>query len=110
MDQIKNSSGKMFLYKENGKIIGLIVGLIIDQVDEYDFRAPKRGRVTELIVSKNSRSKGNGKALLAAMENFFKSQGCKNIIIGVFGYNQNAIEFYEKNGYHTRLIETTKNL
>ena len=28
MDEIKSSNGKMFLYEENGKIVGLIVGLI----------------------------------------------------------------------------------
>ena len=99
----------MFLFKENDKIVGLIVGLISDEVFEYDFHAPKRGRITELIVTKACRTNGYGKALLIKMENFFKEQGCKNIILEVFGYNEHAIAFYERNGYHTRLLDVTKN-
>ena len=33
-----------------------------------------------------------------------------NILLDVFGYNEKAFSFYEKNGYHTRLIELTKML
>ena len=110
MEEIKSSNGKMFLFEENGKIVGLIVGLISEEIFEYDFHAPKRGRITELIVSKNCRTKGYGKILLNTKENFFKAQGCKNIIIEVFGYNEHAISFYERNGFHTRLIDTTKNI
>ncbi len=109
LNEIQSNNGKMFLFKENDKIVGLIVGLISDEVFEYDFHAPKRGRITELIVTKACRTNGYGKALLIKMENFFKEQGCKNIILEVFGYNEHAIAFYERNGYHTRLLDVTKN-
>ena len=110
IDEVQNSGGKILLFKENGKIVGLIVGLIVDAVNEFDFCAPKRGRITELIVSKNCRGKGRGKILLNAMEDYFKKEGCKNIILEVFGYNEKAISFYNKNGYHTRTIDVTKNI
>ena len=101
--------GKMFLYEENGKIVGLVVGVINnDEIDTYDFKAPKRGRVTELIVSKDYRGKNCGKLLLKKVEDYLIECGCKDILIGVFGYNDLAIHFYEKNGYHTRMIEMTK--
>ena len=110
MEEIKSSNGKMFLFEENGKIVGLIVGLISEEIFEYDFHAPKRGRITELIVSKNCRAKGYGKLLMNSMEKFFEKQGCKNIILGVFGYNAHAIEFYKRNGYHMRFLDMTKNI
>ena len=110
-DEIKKYNGKMLLYKENKKIVGLIVGLINnEETSEYDFKAPKRGRITELIVSKKCREKGYGKELLNAMEKYLINNGCKDVLLGVFGYNEKAIKFYEKNGYHTRLIEMTKKL
>ena len=97
------------MYRENKKIIGLIVGVINnEETSEYDFQAPKRGRITELIVSKNCRAKGYGKILLNYMEKYLIESGCKDILLEVFGYNENAIKFYEKNGYHTRLIDMTK--
>lgn len=111
MDEVNNYEGKIYLYKENNEIIGLIVGLINnEETSDYDFRAPKRGRVLELIVTKKIRSKGIGKQLLDKMTEYFKEKNCEDILIGVFGYNENAIKFYEKCGYHTRMIEMTRKI
>lgn len=111
MDEINKYEGKMFLYKENNEILGLIVGLINNEdTSDYDFKAPKRGRVSELIVTQKIRSKGIGKQLLDRLTQHFEENNCKAILIDVFGYNENAISFYEKNGYHTRLIEMIKEI
>ena len=106
MKTIKEKSGKMLLYKQNEKIIGLIVGIVYNEkTDRYDFKCPKRGRITELIVSKEYRKKGIGRILLNEMKSYLKSIGCEKIMIAVFGYNEKAIEFYNKNGYHLRMID-----
>ena len=109
MDEIYKYEGKMYLYKDNDKITGLIVG-IINNLEEstYDFKCPKRGRITELVVSKHYRKSGVGSILLHSMEKYLKSVGCKDILLGVFAYNENAIKFYEKNGYHIRMHDMTK--
>lgn len=109
MDEIKEYNGKMYLYKENETICGLIVGLINnEEIENYDFKAPKRGRISELVVSNNCRKKGYGKSLLNKMESYLESVGCKDILIGVFAYNDGAIKFYENNNYHTRMIDMIK--
>lgn len=106
MEEVKKSNGKILLYKDNEKIVGLVVGLINnDETDRYDFKAPKRGRITELIVDKEYRGKQIGKQLLDAMKEYLKSVKCEKILIAVFGYNESAIKFYEKNGYHIRMID-----
>ena len=111
MEEVQKCDGKILLYCENEKIVGLIVGLINnEETFDYDFKAPKRGRITELVVLKNCQGKGYGKKLLNSMEKYLINNGCKDILIGVFGYNEKAIKFYEKNGYHTRLLDMTKNL
>ena len=76
-----------------------------DEVIRCDFKAPKRGRITELVVAKEYRGKHIGKKLLESMRDYLKSIGCEKIMIAVFGYNKNAIKFYEKNGYHMRMID-----
>lgn len=107
--EVKECGGKILLYKENDKISGLVVGLINNEEEKtYDFDVPKRGRITELIVAKKARSNGVGTTLLKAMEEHLKSIGCKDILIGVFAYNRKAINFYEKNGYHIRMLDMTK--
>ena len=106
MEEVKKCNGKIMLYKDNEKIVGLIVGLINnEETEQYDFKAPKRGRITELIVDKEYRGKQIGKQLLAEMNKYLKSIGCDKILIAVFGYNESAIKFYEKNGYHIRMID-----
>lgn len=109
IEEVEKNDGKILLFLENNKVVGLIVGIINNEETlEYDFKAPKRGRITELIVSKNIRSKGIGSILLEEMTKYLKDNNCKDILIEVFGYNENAIKFYEKNGYHTRLIDMIK--
>lgn len=111
MNEVNKYEGKIFLAIENEKVIGLIVGLINNEKEStYDFKAPKRGRVTELVVSKGCRLNGIGKQLLEKMEKHFKEVGCKGVLIDVFAYNDNAQKFYYKNGYFNRNIEVMKKI
>lgn len=111
MIEVNKYEGKIFLAKEAESIVGIIIGVINNEEEKtYDFSAPKRGRVIELIVSKKSRSNGVGKQLLNKMENHFKDVGCQGVLIDVFAYNENAQNFYYKNGYFNRNIEVMKKL
>lgn len=111
IEEVNKYKGKIYLYKENNEILGLIVGLINNEkTEDYDFKAPKRGRVTELIVTKKIRIKGIGKQLLDKITEYFEEQNCEDILIGVFVYNESAIKFYENNNYHTRMIEMTRKI
>lgn len=111
MEEVSKYQGKIYLYQENNNIVGLIIGLINnEEEDTYEFVVPKRGRISELIVSSTSRSKGTGSKLLIAMEEYLYSVGCEDILLGVFAYNEKAKKFYEKNGYHNRMIDMTKKI
>lgn len=111
LEEVKKYNGKILLYKIDQDILGLVVGLINnDAEDSYDFKAPRRGRITELIVSEKKRSQGIGKKLLKAMEDYLISQECSDVLLGVFAYNDRALKFYEENGYHVRMLEMTKKI
>ena len=61
MKEVKKCNGKILLFKDNEKIVGLVVGIVNnDEVIRYDFKAPKRGRITELVVAKEYRGKHIG--------------------------------------------------
>ena len=112
LEEVKNNNGKCYLALDNDKVIGLIMGIVIkfDEYDYLDYKCPKEGEITELIVSKNARSKGVGNLLMKKMEEYFKSIGCKYILVDVFAYNQNGINFYAKQGYHPRMYTEIKKM
>src|SRR5574344_1028255 len=97
---------------KNDKAVGLIMGCIFpyDEYDYLDYKCPKRGEITELIVSKNVRSNGIGNMLMLKIEEYFKSVGCEYILVDVFAYNDNAIKFYDRNGYHSRMYTNIKKI
>ena len=76
LEKVKNNNGKCYIAVESDKVIGLIMGCIFpyDEYDYLDYKCPKRGEITELIVSKNVRSKGIGNMLMNKIEEYFKSK------------------------------------
>ena len=112
LEEVKNNNGKCYLAIENDKAIGVIMGIIkkFDKYDYLDYKCPKEGEVTELIVTSKTRSKGVGQNLLNKMEEYFKSVNCEYILIDVFAYNDNAIKFYDKNKYHNRMHTVIKKI
>ena len=103
MNVIAESNGKMFLEIENNKAVGLCVGIVNNEIEEkYDFRAPKRGRIKELVITKKYRGKGYGKKLLEHTKAYLRSIGCEYILIAVLSYNENAKKLYESSGFHAR--------
>lgn len=110
--EVKENNGKCYLALENNQVIGLIMGIIpnYDKYDYLDYKCPKRGIITELIVTSKTRSKGVGKKLIKTMENYFKENNCEYVLVDVFAYNQLAINFYEKYGYHSRMYTNIKKL
>ena len=112
LEEVKDNNGKCYIAVEDNKAVGLIMGTIIkfDEYDYLDYKCPKEGEITELIVSKNVRSNGVGQALMNKMEEYFKSVGCEYVLVDVFAYNEKAIKFYDKKGYHSRMYTNIKRI
>ena len=112
LEEVKDNNGKCYIAVENNKAIGVIMGIVrkYDEYDYLDYKCPKGGEITELIVTKNTRSKGIGKALIEKIEEYFKSVGCEYVLVDVFAYNETAISFYNKKGYHARMYTDIKKL
>ena len=110
LKEVRENNGKCFLAIENNKAVGLIMGIIrkYDEQDYLDYKCPKTGEITELIISKHIRGKGLGKELMKKMETYFQECGCDYSIVDVFAYNENAIRFYDKEGYHNRMHTAIK--
>lgn len=112
LDEVNKNNGKCYLAIENDTAIGLIMDTIppYEEYDYLDYKCPKRGIITELIVTSKIRSKGVGQSLMEKMEEYFKLNKCEYVLVDVFAYNENAINFYNKKGYHPRMYTDIKKL
>lgn len=112
LKEVTENNGKCYLALEENKVVGLIMGCIFpyDEYDYLDYKCPSRGEITELIVSNKVRSKGIGQVLMNSLEEYFKNCGCKYVIVDVFAYNDNGINFYSKEGYHSRMHTMIKEI
>ena len=112
LKEVEDNNGKCFLALLEDKVIGLVMGIIPEygEYDYLDYKCPKRGVITELVVTKNIRSKGIGKELIEKIEDYFIEQNCEYVLLDVFAYNNRALEFYDRNGYHPRMIVDIKKL
>lgn len=112
LEEVTNYNGKCYLAIEDDKAIGLIMGCVptYDEFDYLDYKCPKRGEITELIVTNKRRSKCVGQELMNKMEEYLKSFGCEYIHVDVFAYNEIAIDFYSKKGYHARMFNMIKKI
>ena len=102
--EIKKQNGKIFLAVTDGKAIGLVSCKIFfgEGDDAFLINPPKSGFVSDLVVAKDMRGKGVGKALLAAAEEFFVSNGCDRFELTVFAPNKSAYGFYVAQGFEPR--------
>ncbi len=112
LENVENNEGICYLALDNNKVVGLIMGGIFpyDKYDYLDYKCPRRGEITELIVSKKARKKGVGKLLMNKMEAYFKEKDCEYILVEVFAYNDNAVNFYSRDGYHARMHHMIKKI
>lgn len=112
LEEVNKNNGKCYLAIENDKAVGLIMGVIrnYDKYDYLDYKCPKSGEITELIITNRVRNQGIGNLLMKKMEDYFKSIGCEYVFIDVFAYNKSALKFYKKNSYHSRMVIDVKKI
>ena len=112
LEELEKNEGKCYLYIEDGKALALIMGCVrpYDKYDYLDYKCPRAGNITELIVSQTIRSKGIGQRLINKMEEYFESINCEYVLVDVFAYNENAFNFYSKKDYHSRMHTMIKKI
>ena len=112
LQDVAKNNGVIYLAESEGRVVGLVVGIIHEQTKEelLELIPYKRGVVVELIVRKECREKGIGRLLMEKIEDYFKQKGCTAAMLEVFFPNKNALRLYGKLGYIERNVWMTKNL
>lgn len=112
LKDIKDNDGIFLLAEDDSKVIGFIVGKMEKRTEGQLLEAypALMGRITELYVDSNYRSKGIGSMLMLKLENYFKKKNCEYVWVDVFKPNTTASNFYKKFDYEDRDIEMIKRL
>ena len=93
---LKNESHIFLVAIENNKLIGSVMGVICGEL----YGDCKPFLVLEnMIVDKNYRNRGVGKALVSELERIAANRDCSQIIFVTERNRVDAVKFYESAGY-----------
>ena len=109
---VAENQGVAFVALNGESVVGFVAGIIrpYTEADRLDYKCPKCGIITELVVDESIRGNGIGLSLIQKMEQYFNRLGCETMTVDVFEYNGNAKNFYAQCGYHSRMISMIKML
>lgn len=94
-------SAAVFVAVHNARVIGMISGQITISTAEGSYAL----MIEDLVVIKNMRRKGVGKALLHAVGDWGRERGADRMQLLADSSNRTALSFYERSGWwKTKLI------
>ena len=96
----------LLIAEVNGEIAGYAFSWVIPYRDHPTYRDFESFYIDDICVLKKFRRQGIGRALIEHCKEEAKLRNCKNVDLGVWSFNKDAIAFYESCG----LTERTKRM
>ncbi len=91
------------------KIVGIAKASIKIREENHHLYAKKIANIGKLIVKKDFRNKGIGKALMSAALDWIKSQGnVDEVELNVWEFNKSAKKFYDDLGFKVKIFKMYK--
>lgn len=112
LETIRKNNGVIYVAESEGRLIGLIAGIVARQSKEdlLECIPSKDGIILELFVDAQHRRQKVGTILMQRMEDYFRQNGCDASRVEVFEPNARAHNLYRKFGYTDRVIYLIKKL
>jgi len=85
-----------------------VIGTALLTIKSHPFLAGEIGRVDLVMVSKDFRRQGVGRALMNELYELARSMGCGWMTLGVLETNEAALRMYKTSGYSHFLLELVK--
>lgn len=92
-DKVGDSHTRTFVAESNGRIIGFVLGVIVDLVPEM-FASETGGFLADIYVEPNYRRSGVGRALVKALSDWFQSRGVDYLELYVANSNTEGRAFW----------------
>ena len=94
-----------YVYILDNKVVGVLTSDIKTTLDNYIIKARKICFIESLVVKENYQHQGIGRKLYEHLKNEVKSKNIDAIELNVWGFNKNAIRFYESLGMNIKNIK-----
>ncbi len=94
--RLSKEDNGVFIAEYQNTVVGYIFCEIIKEGDGQTLY------IDDLCVLPNARKMGVGKALMDYAASYGKSKQCRFLMLNVWEFNQNAVNFYENYGFKTR--------
>ena len=92
----------LLIAEVNGEIAGYAFSWVIPYRDHPTYRDFDSFYIDDLCVLEKFRRKGIGRALIEHCKLEAKRRNCKNVDLGVWSFNKDAVAFYESCGMKER--------
>ena len=100
----------LLVAEDNHQLLGLVV-VEIKETPPINIIIPRLYAVIDsLVVKETARGNGLGKILVTAAETWAMDQGVTDIQLGVYAFNEQAIDIYKHLGYETMQLKMRKDL
>lgn len=98
-DILKDDTRPVFVAEnEEGRVEGYAFCIFIQHKDDNILTDVKTLYIDDLCVAEETRGTGVGRALYEYVLAFAKAEGCYNLTLNVWAFNERAIRFYERLG------------
>ncbi len=98
-------SGYNFAYEENGNIMGIILGEVIESANIPLFKKRRVLYIDDIAVSKDYRNNKIGTKLYLKAKDKAIKDNLDSIELNVWAFNKDAIAFYQKLGLKEKNIK-----
>ena len=105
-----DSAGAILVAEIDRLVVGYVTILTKVSSDEIGAGDHEFGLITDVVVLREHRGKGLGKALLQAAETYAKENGVKWLRIGALAPNKSATTLYSSMGFSELYVELEKDL
>ena len=94
-----------YVYILDNKVVGVLTADIKTTMDNYIIKSRRVCFIESLGVKENYQHQGIGRKLYEYLKNEVKSKNIDAIELNVWGFNENAIRFYESLGMNIKNIK-----
>lgn len=102
-ERLRDPNHTVLIAEKDGEVVGYAFAWVIFYRDHSTYMDHDTFYIDDICVLESCRRQGIGRKLFEQCREFARAQGCINIDLGVWGFNREAIAFYESCGMHERV-------